>query len=147
LEAYGIKESYEATDGQSGVDLLRAHKPDFVLTDYHMKPVNGVAFVKMVRHTCVPPLSWVPIILITAHTEIQRIELARDAGITEILCKPVTPVNLYQRIVEIIERPRRFVKTPEFLGPDRRRRRGDGDSESPKRRSEDPGNDEDVLAI
>jgi two-component system chemotaxis response regulator CheY len=147
LSAYGVKELYEAPDGQSRVKLLRTNKPDLVLTNYDMKPVNGIAFVKMVRNTCTPPLAWVPIILITAHTEIHRIEIARDAGITEVLCKPATPQNLYQRIVEIIERPRRFVKAPEFVGPDRRRRRDAGDSGGPKRRSEDPGDEADYLAI
>jgi two-component system chemotaxis response regulator CheY len=146
LSAYGIKQLYEAADGQAGIELLRANKPDFVLTGYDMKPVNGIAFVKMVRQTCEPPLAWVPIILISAHTEIKRIELARDAGITEVLCKPVTPVNLHQRMVEIIERPRRFVKTPEFLGPDRRRRRAK-DMAGPKRRSEDSDTGSDILAI
>jgi len=68
LYAYGIKELYEAADGQSGIDLLREVKPDFVLTDYDMKPVNGIAFVKMVRRSCPQPLCWVPIVLITAHT-------------------------------------------------------------------------------
>jgi len=144
LGAYGIKDVHEARDGTSGIAILKAAKPDFVLTDYDMQPVNGIAFVKMVRRTCSPPLSWVPIIMITAHTELHRIELARDAGITEALCKPVTPQNLYDRIFEIIERPRRFVKTPEFSGPDRRRRKR-ANYAGPKRRSEDHGIETEFL--
>jgi len=64
LGAYGIKDVHEARDGTSGIAILKAAKPDFVLTDYDMQPVNGIAFVKMVRRTCSPPLSWVPIIMI-----------------------------------------------------------------------------------
>jgi CheY-like chemotaxis protein len=144
LGAYGIKDLHEARDGNSGIAMLKAVKPDFVLTDYDMQPVNGIAFVKMVRRTCAPPLAWVPIVMVTAHTELRRIELARDAGITEALCKPVTPQNLYDRIFEIIERPRRFVKTPEFAGPDRRRRKA-ADYAGPKRRSEDRGVETEFL--
>jgi DNA-binding response OmpR family regulator len=84
--------------------------------------------------------------MITAHTELRRIETARDAGITEALLKPVTPRNLYDRIVQIIERPRRFVKTPEFAGPDRRRRRGT-DYGGPKRRFEDDHPNGEILDI
>jgi CheY-like chemotaxis protein len=139
LTAYGVKETYEAADGQSGLDLLHTLQPDFVLTDYDMKPVNGITFVETIRRTCPPPLSLVPIILITGHTEMRRIGLARDAGITEVLCKPVTSQNLYARIVEIIERPRRFVKTPDFIGPDRRRRTDSSHYDGPERRSADRG--------
>ena len=144
LVAYGLKDVHDAADGQSAIKILNAVKPDFVLCDYDMKPMNGIAFVKLVRRNCSPPLAWVPIIMITAHTELRRIESARDAGITEALCKPVTPRNLYDRIVQIIERPRRFVKTPEFAGPDRRRRAA-ANYKGPKRRTEDDGSE--ILQI
>jgi two-component system, chemotaxis family, chemotaxis protein CheY len=146
LVAYGLRDVHEASDGRSGIKVLNAVKPDFVLCDYDMKPMNGIGFVKLVRRNCPPPLAWIPIIMITAHTELRRIETARDAGITEALLKPVTPRNLYDRIVQIIERPRRFVKTPEFAGPDRRRRRGTS-YEGPKRRFEDDHPDGEILDI
>ena len=146
LVAYGLRDVHEASDGQSGIKVLNAVKPDFVLCDYDMKPINGIGFVKLVRRNCPPPLAWIPIIMITAHTELRRIQTARDAGITEALLKPVTPRNLYDRILQIIERPRRFVKTPEFAGPDRRRRRGAGYG-GPKRRFEDDHPDGEILDI
>lgn len=146
LVAYGLRDVHEASDGQSGIKVLNAVKPDFVLCDYDMKPMNGIGFVKLVRRNCPPPMAWIPIIMITAHTELRRIETARDAGITEALLKPITPRNLYDRIVQIIERPRRFVKTPEFAGPDRRRRRAISYG-GPKRRFEDDHPDGEILDI
>jgi two-component system, chemotaxis family, chemotaxis protein CheY len=146
LVAYGLRDVHEASDGRAGIKVLNAVKPDFVLCDYDMKPMNGIGFVKLVRRSCAPPLAWIPIIMITAHTELRRIQTARDAGITEALLKPVTPRNLYDRIVQIIERPRRFVKTPEFAGPDRRRRKGILYT-GPKRRFEDDHPDGEILEI
>ncbi len=146
LIAYGLRDVHDASDGQSGIKVLNAVKPDFVLCDYDMKPMNGIGFVKMVRRNCPPPLAWIPIIMITAHTELRRIQNARDAGVTEALLKPVTPRNLYDRIVQIIERPRRFVKTPQFAGPDRRRRKGSSYS-GPKRRFEDDHPDAEIFEI
>lgn len=146
LAAYGLRDVHEASDGRSAIKVLNEVKPDFVLCDYDMKPMNGIGFVKLVRRNCLPPLAWIPIIMITAHTELRRIETARDAGITEALLKPVTPRNLFDRIVQIIERPRRFVKTPEFAGPDRRRRRGT-DYGGPKRRFEDDHPGGEILDI
>jgi CheY-like chemotaxis protein len=146
LIAYGLRNVHEASDGQSGIKILNAVKPDFVLCDYDMKPMNGIGFVKKVRLGCPPPLAWIPIIMITAHTELRRIQTARDAGITEALLKPVTPRSLYDRIVQIIERPRHFVKAPEFAGPDRRRRKG-ASYTGPKRRFEDDHPDAEIVAI
>ena len=48
-------------------------------------------------------------------------------------------INLYMNFVQIIELPRTFVRTPAFVGPDRRRRRRDSGYNGPKRRSEDKG--------
>ena len=47
---------------------------------------------------------------------------ARDSGVTEIIAKPVSLRSLYSRIVAVIERPRPFIRTPDYFGPDRRRR-------------------------
>ena len=51
-----------------------------------------------------------------------RVEKARDAGITEFLVKPFTSEDLYKRVHQIIEKPRQFVESDGFFGPDRRRR-------------------------
>ena len=139
LLGYGVKDVFEAPDCPKAIDCIGEARPDLVITDYEIKPVTGIAFVKMLRHLCPHPYCSVPVILITAHTDMRRIESARDAGITEAVRKPVTAKSLYDRIVEILERPRPFVRAADFVGPDRRRRRSDSGYEGPKRRSEDAG--------
>jgi len=139
LLGYGVKEVFDAQDGQSGINLMADVRPHFVVTDYDMKPMSGLAFVKKLRWECAPPMCSVPVILMTAHADMKRIQAARDTGVTEALCKPVTAKTLFDRVLEIIERPRSFVRTPAFVGPDRRRRRRDSGYNGPKRRSEDAG--------
>jgi YesN/AraC family two-component response regulator len=134
LAAFGVKHVYESANGRTGLASVQAVKPDFVLTDFAMYPVNGVEFVRMVR-SLHGPIAWVPVIMVTGHRERHYVETARDAGITELLCKPVSPRDLYARIVEVVERPRAFVKSHVFIGPDRRRKRLHG--EHHKRRHSD----------
>lgn len=122
INALGIKQVFEAADGTEGFEALCQYKPDFVLTDLSMKPMDGISFIKLVRASEDVPNPFVPIIMVTGHTEQRRIEGARDAGVTEIIAKPITIHNLYSRIAEIIERPRPFVRAEDFFGPDRRRR-------------------------
>jgi two-component system chemotaxis response regulator CheY len=136
LNSVGIKEIAEAAHGQAGIDVLRERKPDLVLTDMAMKPMNGIEFTRHIRNHEQSPNPFVPIIMITGHTEKHRVEEARDVGVTEFLAKPITAHSLFSRIAEIVERPRAFVRCDGYFGPDRRRRLID-DYAGPWRRKED----------
>ena len=122
LRGLGITTVREASDGAEALKLMRTFHPDIVTTAYHMQPLNGVEFVHMVRTAKDSPNPMVPIIMITAYTEEHRIKESRDAGITEFLAKPISVKGLYLRIIEVIERPRAFVKSAEYVGPDRHRK-------------------------
>jgi two-component system chemotaxis response regulator CheY len=78
----------------------------------------------------------IPIILMTAHTEPEDVMTARDAGVTEILSKPISAETLYQRIVAIIEKPRPYVVSASYVGLCRRRRDEPG-YDGPERRDND----------
>lgn len=47
---------------------------------------------------------------------------ARDAGVNEFCVKPVTPADLMKRIAWVIDKPCPFVRSPDYFGPDRRRK-------------------------
>jgi len=140
LHALGMKQVYECTDGQQGYQELRERKPDFVLTDLSMKPVDGIEFTRKVRSGADSPNPYIPIVMITGHTERPRVEAARDAGVTEFLAKPITVQNLLSRIIEIVDRPRPFVRCDGYFGPDRRRHRMEGYA-GPWRRADDFNDD------
>ena len=136
LTALGIKHAYEANNGADAFVIMRDKSPDLVLTDLSMKPVDGIAFTREVRTAHDSPNPYVPIIMITGHTERRKVEAARDAGVTEFLAKPITAQGLILRIAEIVERPRAFVRCDGYFGPDRRRRR-DENFTGPWRRHDD----------
>jgi two-component system chemotaxis response regulator CheY len=136
LNSIGVKDISEASHGQAAIALLRERKSDLVLTDLAMKPMDGLEFTRYVRNHAHSPNPFVPIIMISGHSEKYRVEAARDAGVTEFLAKPITAHTLFSRIAEIVERPRAFVRCDSYFGPDRRRR-GTDDYAGPFRRKED----------
>ena len=136
LQALGIKNIHESEDGSSGFAELCARNPDLVLTDLSMAPTDGIAFTRRIRKGEGSPNPYVPIIMVTGHTERPRVEAARDAGVTEFLAKPITVQNLMARLAEIVERPRPFVKCDTYFGPERRRRKSESYT-GPWRRHED----------
>ena len=46
---------------------------------------------------------------------------ARDLGVTEMLAKPYSIDGVATRLLQVIDRPRQFVHTGDYFGPDRRR--------------------------
>jgi DNA-binding response OmpR family regulator len=61
-----------------------------------------------------------PIIMLTGNTEAHFVREALDAGINAYLIKPFSARTLATRIRALIERPRAFVASSRFRGPDRR---------------------------
>ncbi len=121
LRGFGISNIREANDGAIALEELNSHVIDIVIADYALETLNGVEFVELVRGAEDSHSRFVPIIMLSAYTEKWRIEAARDAGVTEFLSKPLCANDLYLRLVEVIERPRQFIRTNRYIGPDRRR--------------------------
>lgn len=122
LNALGAKNVVEASDGADAFKELRHFNADIIICDWNMEPLDGIDFTRMVRTASDSPNVYVPIIMLTGHTEMNRVSEARDAGINEFLAKPISAKGLYSRIRSIIERPRPYIRAGQFFGPDRRRK-------------------------
>jgi DNA-binding response OmpR family regulator len=81
--------------------------------------------------------------MMTGHSEKSRVTEARDAGVTEFVVKPITAKAVFDRIQAVIMRPRPFVKTDDYFGPDRRRTNS-ANYKGQRRRSTDQP--EDIVA-
>jgi CheY-like chemotaxis protein len=115
-------ESMEHADGGSALAALDPTIPDFIMTDLSMQGMDGISFVRALRQSTNDRIQTIPVIMITGHAERHRVEAARDAGVNELLVKPVTEKGLHSRIQEVILRPRPFIFGPGYYGPCRRRR-------------------------
>jgi two-component system, chemotaxis family, chemotaxis protein CheY len=138
LHNYGIKHVRSVCDGSQGLNELRHWPADLAIIDFKMAPMDGVEFTRLVRTSTDSRNPYLPIIMMTGHSARARVFEARDAGVNEFVVKPVTARTLLDRIVSVIYRPRAFVRTADYFGPDRRRR-ADPDYHGPMRRSTDAG--------
>ncbi|CCQ74627.1 response regulator [Magnetospira sp. QH-2] len=117
---------------EDAITLLRSgFQPDILLVDWLLPNMNGSDFTKQVRTRGITANAYIPIIMITSWSRIAVIEGARDSGINEILAKPVSPLSLYNAVVKVIMKPRPFVRSATYFGPNRRR------SNDPKRTGPD----------
>lgn len=122
LRAAGVNDIKEASDPLEAFEYMKSSLVDLLLVDLAMPLMDGVEFTRMVRTNEDSPNHFLPIIMITGHSERSRVNAARDAGVNEFLVKPVTAKGLMERLSLIVNRPRNFVKSKQYFGPDRRRR-------------------------
>jgi two-component system chemotaxis response regulator CheY len=122
LKAVGVRQIYEASDGAQGLQMMKNHAIDIIMTDLAMQPLDGIDFVRLLRRSPDSPNQMCPVIMITGHSTMARVQEARNAGVNEFLAKPLTARGVVERISQVVDHPRPFVKTADYFGPDRRRR-------------------------
>lgn len=138
LRAFGFTHIEVATNAEEVIEAMR-HKPfELIITEWHLAKESGVQLVRAVRSTAQNRIMRrdVPIIMLTARSDLEAVRQARDSGITEFLAKPFSAKTLAQRLIQVIDNPRIFIDAPGYVGPCRRRR-GDPPPEEEERRGRD----------
>jgi CheY-like chemotaxis protein len=132
LNALGVTQIKVADHGGDAIDFLKLQKVDpmkagilavdLVISNWQMSPVDGMILLRWVRRHADSPNRFVPFIMVSGYSDAASVAEARDMGATEFVTKPFSVNTLAQRIQMVIERPRQFVHTSDYFGPDRRRR-------------------------
>jgi len=131
-----------ASDGYVALETLCQHRIDLIICDWEMlpneeymkraehafermqwthQPTNGANFVRCLRTLKIVHNPYVPVIMLTGPTTPNHLYYARDAGVNEVLIKPLIADDLARRIVSIVEEPRDFITCDTYRGPCRRR--------------------------
>src|SRR6266851_5300226 len=85
--------------GAPALEMYTHFVPDIVVTDWAMPIFDGLELAQMIRQPESKGNPYAPIIMLTGHSEKRRVTVARDAGVTEFLAKPISAKGLYQRIL------------------------------------------------
>lgn len=140
LVAFDITDILQADGVVSAIEAMRRSRPDIVLVDWFMEPLDGLELVRTIRRGDHGLDPYTPVIMMTGYAEERRVREARDAGVTEFLGKPIVAEAVMRRLVAVIESPRPFVRTTAYFGPDRRRKQRA--ISGPERRRKNLGRDE-----
>lgn len=141
MQSFGVREIIDARDAAAAFEMARSSYPDLALVDYELGDITGIEFTRFIRQAEDSPNPFLPIILVTAHSERSRVLEAINAGVNEFIVKPLSAQALLERLRAVVERPRPFVKVPGYFGPDRRRRE-DPTYKGKRRRASDSGSKE-----
>lgn len=122
LNGLGIRKVVCVETVDEALEKLATESFDIVIADYMLGGKTGAEFTRLARTSRSGGDRFIPIIACTADTTPKTIQELRDAGADEILGKPVSAQALWAKMTAVVNARRKFVSTPEFFGPDRRRR-------------------------
>ena len=111
LAQFGARDIVTVNNVNAALDEMQSRVFDILITDHLMEPFDGLQLTHMIRSAAENINANMPIVMMTAYTEAHRIKAAKDAGISALVAKPFTPMDLYTRIVHalnhhpVIEQP------------------------------------------
>jgi len=86
LESY-FGTVYAASDGAEALEMYHAHTPDVALLDINLPHIDGLSVAKEIRSLN----SKIKIVMLTAHTEKEKLLKATELKLTKYLIKPISP--------------------------------------------------------
>src|SRR5438270_12135262 len=67
LRQIGVRSIVEAKDGKEGIGAVLRTRPNLVLCDVHMQPVDGRMFLMLLREARIPAVRDTPVVFLTGH--------------------------------------------------------------------------------
>ena len=83
----------EAADGEEAVRLATELKPDLVIMDVKMPKMDGITAARLINEK---PIA--PVLLLTAYSQTDLIEKAKESGVLAYLVKPIREEQLFPAI-------------------------------------------------
>jgi two-component system, chemotaxis family, chemotaxis protein CheY len=104
LYQIGIKKVTEAESGKRALESLKTCKiqPDFILCDLNMENIDGIQFIKLLRHDNKLKSKNAPIIFLTGEDDPDRLDLSYQAGAVDVVLKPCSSKDLARAIGKAI---------------------------------------------
>jgi response regulator NasT len=97
LQGAGYEVVAEATNGQEAIDLAIEHRPDLAILDVKMPILDGITAAEKI-------IEIAPVLMLTAFSQKELVDRARDAGVMAYVVKPFTIGDLMPAIEIAISR-------------------------------------------
>jgi response regulator NasT len=97
LQEAGYEVVAQATNGEEAIALATEHNPDLAILDVKMPVLDGISAAEKI-------ISIAPVLMLTAFSQRELVERARDAGVMAYVVKPFTIGDLIPAIEIAISR-------------------------------------------
>ena len=90
----------EAIDAETGILLVRKHRPDLILMDIQLPGMDGLSATRIIKND--PELQTIPIIALTSYAMQGDEERAKEAGCDGYMSKPINIRNFLETIAQYL---------------------------------------------
>ena len=97
LQGAGYEVVAQASNGQEAIELTKEHKPDLAILDVKMPVLDGISAAEQI-------IELAPVLMLTAFSQRELVDRARDAGVMAYVVKPFTIGDLVPAIEIAISR-------------------------------------------
>jgi two-component system, chemotaxis family, chemotaxis protein CheY len=102
LKEMGCNNADEAEDGAVALNMLKAQRYDFVVSDINMPNMNGFDLLKAIKSD--EQLKSLPVLMVTAEARKEDIVLAAQSGAAGYIVKPFTKATLEEKVTKILQK-------------------------------------------
>jgi two-component system chemotaxis response regulator CheY len=102
LKEMGCNNADEAEDGAVALNMLKAQKFDFVVSDINMPNMNGFELLRAIKAE--DSLKHLPVLMVTAEARKEDIVLAAQSGASGYIVKPFTKATLEEKVQKILQK-------------------------------------------
>lgn len=95
---------------------------DLVICEWDMEPVGGRMLMQWLRRSLNTPDRFMRTVIMSGALDMEKVEQARAVGVNAVFTKPFTINGLKKHLHSVLDSNPAFFKTPDYFGPDRRRR-------------------------
>lgn len=130
LRTLGIENIHIAENGADAIKMIKERAKtlpdgtppfDLVVSDLLMPEVDGFLFLRFVRTSAESPDRFMPVAMLSGAADAGFVAKCRDLGCNEFIAKPFSTQAVWDRLMQIVYKPRRFVLGGGYFGPERRR--------------------------
>jgi len=98
----GCNNADEAEDGAIALQMLKAQKYDFIVSDINMPNMSGFDLLKAVKAD--DGLKHLPVLMVTAEARKEDIVRAAQEGAAGYIVKPFTKATLEEKVQKIVQK-------------------------------------------
>lgn len=134
LTAAGVTRIVMMEEPQRALDTLCSERFAAVFVEGGTE-LDGVSFPQAARRNPSLLNPMIPIFAVYGGPRRRDVERSRDDGVTDVICRPMSPRTVGEKLRAALSAPRAFIAAPEFFGPDRRAKERPWRGEDRRRRT------------
>ncbi|MGM9632599.1 MAG: response regulator [Eubacteriales bacterium] len=110
-ESYGIQIVAVAKNGEEGLEAIRAHKPDVIISDVRMPKVDGLQLVNQLVEENYDGM----IVMLSGYNDFEYVRSTLQRGAYKYLLKPIDNDELIKTVLDAIEKLKKKRRTESML--------------------------------